>query len=215
MVDEAMNVTEKETKLRNNWIAAVALLGASMLATIAGAHDSSFWVSARTRGLGDDADMLLASNIIVRAAQAGMRNVLWPGGLDTYRRWSANRKARFLKVKRIADVNSMRIVPSVWSIGYGTMTHVDPGLIESMPIKDLPYVAKGGRLVPDKREGQFATGGGFEGCSTLADVAAAGWKTNNMYALASIDAGNFRSGGASLRVEQRDDMKKNAAPIMT
>ncbi len=199
--------------MRRNRIAAAALLGGIALAAAANAHDNSFWVSARTRGLNDDADLLLASNIIVRAAQAGMRNVLWPGGLDTYWTWSADRKARFLEVKRIADENNMRIVPSIWSTGYGTMVSVDPGLIESRPLKDLPYVAKGGRLVPDKREEQLAPGGGFEGVAAFADLAAAGWKTNNMYAPAVIDTCVFRSGKSSLRVEQRDDMTKNAALI--
>ena len=179
----------------------------------AGAHDGGFWVSARTRGLNDDADLLFASNIIVRAAQSGIRNVLWPKDLDTYWLWPAERKARFLEVKRIADANGMRIVPSVWSTGYATMVGIDPGLIESMPLKDLPYVAKGGRLVPDTCGGQLAPGGGFEGCATLADVKASGWETNNMYAPAAIDAGIYRSGGASLRVAQREDMKKNAARV--
>ena len=196
-----------------NGIATAALLGGIALATVAGAHDDSFWVSARTRGLDDDADMLLASNIIVRAAQAGMRNVLWPGDIDRYWLWSDSRKARFLEVKRIADANNMRIVPSIWSTGYGTMVSVDPGLIESRPLKDLPYVAKGGRLVPDKSEEQLAPGGGFEGFATFADVAAAGWQTNRMFAPAAIDTGVFRSGGASLRVEQGDDIKKDAARV--
>lgn len=196
-------------KSPNVWTAVVAACTMSVAAA-ALAHDDSFWISARTRGLGDDADVLFASNIITRAAKAGMRYVLWPKGLDTYWRWSEDRKARFREVKRIVDENGMVIVPSVWSTGYATMTNVDPGLIESKPVNGLPYVARGGNLVPDVRAGQLAPVGGFDECATLADLAAAGWATNDMRAPASFDTGVARSGKASLRVDQREGMRNEA-----
>ena len=169
------------------------------ISAVACAYDN-LWVSIRNKGLHDDSDLLFVSNVIVRSAKAGMKDVVWPGDIETYWLWSADRKARFLEAKRIADENGISIVPAVWSVGYGTMISLDPGLIESTPLTGVPYVARGGKLVSNKDETQLVKNGGFDGEGGLQDPLR-GWNAKQMRTTATIDTGTFRSGKGSLLVD--------------
>ena len=60
----------------------------------AGAYDN-IWMHLHHGGLHSDKDLLFVSNAIVRAAKAGIKGIMWPGGLDTYWRWPAANKARY------------------------------------------------------------------------------------------------------------------------
>lgn len=170
------------------------------LAAVASAAQGNMWVHLSTRGLVDDKDMHFASNVIVRAAKAGMKEVVWPGAIETYWTWSAERKARMAEIRRIADANGIGIVPLIWSVGYGTMCGVEPGLIESVHMPALPYVAKGGRLVPDASDANLLRNGGFEDAGAGKGTPAA-WGVDEPGVVAHRDAKIFRTGGASIRME--------------
>jgi hypothetical protein len=177
------------------WLCAV-LCG---LAAHAAAGDNR-WVFIHARGLLDDKELLFASNVVVRAAAAGLEGLVWPGGLDTCWTWPEDRRARFAELLRIVRTNGMDIVPLVWSTGYGTMTGVDLGLIESTPLRNVPYVARGGRLVPDCGGAELVENGGFEEPGRATGTFR-GWFTDHPGLEAFTDTETFRSGGASLRME--------------
>lgn len=166
--------------------------------------DGNRWVHLANRGLGDDKELAFVSNVIVHAAKAGMKEVVWSGGLDTYWRWGAPSKARFAEAKRIADANGIGIVPMIWSTGYATMCGVDAGLIESVFMPDIPYVARGGRLVPDKGNGNLLANGGFERVSKRPNAFEA-WFAEKPGLISFVDTETFRSGKASIRMEPGDE----------
>ncbi len=174
-----------------------AALGA---AAIAGGADGNLWVHLANRGLGSDEELLFTSNVIVHAARAGMKEVVWSGGLDNYWMWSNERKARFLKAKQIAAENGIGIVPMIWSTGYATMCGVDGGLIESVFMPNMPYVAKGGKLVPDKGNGQLLANGGFERLAKSPNRFEA-WSAEKPGLISFVDTETFRSGKSSIRME--------------
>ena len=174
-----------------------AAIGA--MAAVCGAEGNR-WVHLANRGLGDDKELLFTSNVIVHAAKAGMKEVVWSGGLDTYWLWNDARKARFLEAKRIAEANGIGIVPMIWSTGYATMTGVDASLIESVFMPNMPYVAKGGRLVPDKGSGNILENGGFERLAKSPDRFEA-WSAEKPGLISFVDTETFRSGKASIRME--------------
>ncbi len=170
-----------------------------VVVSAAGAYDN-IWMHLHHGGLHSDKDLLFVSNAMVRAAKAGIREIMWPGKLDTYWCWPAAEKARFMEAKRIADANGIGILPMIWSTGYGTMVGVDAGLIESVFMPNMPYIAKGGRLVPDHGTGQLAKNGGFEQFGKRPDTFAE-WGAERPGVISFADTNIFHSGKASIRLE--------------
>ena len=172
----------------------------------ASAYDN-LWVHLANRGLSDDGELVFVSNAIVRASKAGMKEVVWSGGLDTYWMWSGARKSRFEEAKRIAAENGIGIVPMIWSTGYATMCGVDAGLIESVQAKNMPYVAKGGKLVPERTTGNLVKNGGFETLGKAANVFAE-WGAERPGVISFVDTATFHSGKSSIRMEPGPDKDK-------
>ena len=58
---------------------------------------------------------------------------------------------------------SIEIIPAVFPIGYsdGLLAH-DPNLAEGLPVKDAPFVVKGGEAVLVPRAGRQLVNGGLE-----------------------------------------------------
>ena len=69
-------------------------------------------------------------------------------GIDAWWRVSPARQKRFLAFKEECDRNGLDFVPFIWSLGYGgAATLDDPNLASVWPVREVPYVAKGGRAV--------------------------------------------------------------------
>ncbi len=180
-------------------VACLAMAGAAR------AYDN-LWVHLSTNGLTDDKEVLRASNVIVRAANAGLKEVVWPG-LDTYWKWPEPRKTRMREIIRIADANGIGIVPMIWSTGYGTMCGVDSRLIESVLMPDVPYVAKGGSLVPDISGDAIIENGGFEEAGNKPNTFRK-WFVDHPGDEAFLDTQVFHSGKTSIRMEPAPEKDK-------
>lgn len=105
-------------------------------------RDRWFYVS---NNLPDDEETNEVVKLIERAGKVNLNGMLWSTPWDSADEWSAERIARFERVKQAADAAGVEIIPILWSIGYGTMTGRDPNLAEGLLIRDLPLVARDGR----------------------------------------------------------------------
>ena len=83
--------------------------------------------------------------LIERAGKVNLNGMLWSTPWDSADEWTAERIARFERVKQAADAAGVEIIPILWSIGYGTMTGRDPNLAEGLAIRDLPLTVRDGR----------------------------------------------------------------------
>src|SRR5438874_8471365 len=97
-----------------------------------------------------DANADEAIKVIDRAAKAGYTGVVLADFklsiLDhVTQNWFKNAE----RVKKAAAAANIEIIPAVFPIGYssGLLFH-DPNLAEGVPVKDAPFVVKGGQAVP-------------------------------------------------------------------
>jgi len=68
-------------------------------------------------------------------------------GLDGISVMDAGRLERFKELKAFCDGRGFDFVPLIWSIGYCSMQYADPSFVTVWPVRDIPYVVRGGRGV--------------------------------------------------------------------
>jgi len=69
-------------------------------------------------------------------------------GLDAWWRVDPERQRRFKEFKAQCDRHGIDFAPFVWSVGYGGAASLDdPKLTSVWPVRDIPYVVRGGRAV--------------------------------------------------------------------
>ena len=101
--------------------------------------------------------------LIRDAGDSGLNGLLWACGMENCGKWSPEQKARFQKIKSAADEAEVEIIPIIWSVGYGTMLGRNPHLVESVLIRDLRVIARGGKVELDPEEEAVSSPyGGFE-----------------------------------------------------
>lgn len=66
-------------------------------------------------------------------------------GLEDVELMEPARLARFKELKRFCDAENFDFVPLVWSTGYCSMQYADPNFTACWPVRDVPYLVKGGR----------------------------------------------------------------------
>ena len=118
------------------------------------------------------ADFDAATNLVMRAKHHGYNAVAFLCGRDYCGEWleltsprkdaafvartagpdrphlmSVERRARYEAVKRLCDSEKMRFAPLLWSTGYCSMQAFDPEMVAVIPVKSVPYAAKGGKAV--------------------------------------------------------------------
>lgn len=98
-----------------------------------------------------------------RAAKAGYNGIVLAD--SKFMRWGdlPDKYAQNVRqVREAARKNKLHLIAAVFPIGYseGLLAH-DPNLAEGLPVRDAPFVVRGGKLVPGDESAQLA-GGGFE-----------------------------------------------------
>lgn len=82
-----------------------------------------------------------------RAARAGMNGML-VGNLDDIWRQGAGAKNCLRELKAYAEEKGVELVPHCWPIGgYGVLSNVYPGILESTLLKGMPFEAKDDEIV--------------------------------------------------------------------
>ena len=69
--------------MKRQCVAMVALVAAFAVGEVAASAYDNIWMHLHHGGLHSDKDLLFVSNAIVRASKAGIKGIMWPGGLDT------------------------------------------------------------------------------------------------------------------------------------
>jgi hypothetical protein len=114
-------------------------------------------------GLEKDGDVAEISKVLDTAGQNHFDGAVVSFGLDTLTQKSPDFFRRLEAISQSCDKNSLDLIPSVFSVGYGSgaLAH-DPNLAEGLPVDDAPFLVQGGeaRLAPTNQV-QF-TNGGFE-----------------------------------------------------
>jgi hypothetical protein len=140
-----------------------------------------------------------AEEILNRAAGAGYNGVV----LADYKLNILDRVPDFYfdnarRFKQRADALGIEIIPTVASIGYsdGLLAH-DPNLAEGIPVRDAPFVVRGGVARLATADENLLPGGGFE---EHRNNVAAGWGFQDAAGEASfIDSTEKHGGKSSLR----------------
>ncbi len=97
-------------------------------------------------GVGSDAQADELISLIERGSKVGLNGMLWAIGWESCENWSSETRARFERIKNAADENDVEIIPILWSVGYGTMLGKNSNLAEGLPVKDLPMIARDGKI---------------------------------------------------------------------
>ena len=123
-------------------LAAMSLLGGQY-------EDRWFYVS---RNLNSDKELADVEALVRTAGKAKLNGMLLSCGVENYGSWMPDRKARLAQLRRTCEANGVAIIPIIWSVGYGTMLWRNPNLVEGIPCKDMPYVAKEGKAYCRREE---------------------------------------------------------------
>jgi len=158
------------------------------------ARKPDIWLLMR-KSFSSDERFADVSNVIVRAAKAGYTGIVMDNHVFTTPQYlSEVDRMRLFALKRLMDANGLELIPTGWG---GCRCY--PRLIETIGIRDAPYVAQKDRIVADTSAYEFPNGGleDFD----LAKNTFAGWKVDLPGVQAFVDTNVFRSGRASLRME--------------
>jgi hypothetical protein len=128
------------------------LLSAAPVAAQQPVYEDRWFYASHNLQVEKSADELI--KLIERAARAGYNGVVLADyKLNILDRVPKHYFANAERVKKAARDNRIEIIPAVFPVGYssGLLAH-DPNLAEGLPVKDAPYVVKGGvaELVPEK-----------------------------------------------------------------
>lgn len=106
-------------------------------------------------------EVAFAESIVRRAAATGVFNgILLDGAadrtIDTCADWSADEVANFRRLRKVCDVAGLEIVPTLWSVGYGSPLSLQPDLAEGLPVRDVRFRRRGARGVFERSEAAVA-----------------------------------------------------------
>src|SRR6476469_6017844 len=115
------------------------VLGVCSTASAAPYADRFVWVFGW--GLGRDSDVDQIDKMLETAAQHGINGAVLSAGLDAMSRQSPDYFRRLDHVRQTCDRLHIELIPSVFSIGYGSpAVGEDKMLAEGLPVKDAPFL---------------------------------------------------------------------------
>jgi hypothetical protein len=137
--------------MRTNLLLFVSLASLALAGNVARADEPRYaqrWFYASHNLLVDkNANDLIS--LLERAGKAGYNGVVLADyKFSILERMPANYFRNAARVRKAAEEAGVEIVPAVFPIGYsnGLLAH-DPNLAEGVPVKDAPFVVKGGEAV--------------------------------------------------------------------
>jgi len=184
---------------------AMGIVPASGLAGADAPQRQNFWVRYDLR-LWDAAGMADASNTVDRAAASGVTGLAITG-LDTLWCAAEKYKSNVRAFRDHARSKGLELIPHGWSVGYATMANVDSSLVESTPVKDVRFVAKGGHAVPFLAADAGLVNGSLDDFDAKANTFR-GWWADHPGTQAFVDTQVKHSGAASVRMEPSPEKDK-------
>jgi hypothetical protein len=110
-----------------------------------------------------DADVEQIREIARTASAHDLNGMVLTGGLSMLDRQDAAYFRRLDQVRQIASDNSLEIIPTLFSAGYGgAVLGRNPNLAEGLPVKDALFVVSGGQAKLQPEPAVSFTNGGFE-----------------------------------------------------
>lgn len=105
-----------------------------------------------------------AVQLVHRAAKAGYNGIVYTDTkLESLPEYPDFYRKNVQKLVDAAREEHIKIIPAILSVGYADgMLHRNPSLIESMPCKDVPFVAHNGKLELDRNPAAQLKNGDFE-----------------------------------------------------
>jgi len=107
-----------------------------------------------------DENVSQVESLLRRAAKAGYNGVLLADyKLNVLDRMDEHYFRNVEHIKRVAEEVGIEIIPAVFPVGYssGILAH-DPNLAEGLPVRDAPFIVRGGRVVLDAAPVNVANG---------------------------------------------------------
>ncbi len=136
-----------------------------------------------------------------RAKKAGYNGiVLADYGLSVLDHLSSHYFQNLAAVKKTADELGLGLYPTVCQMGYSNgLLSYDPNLAEGLPVRDAPFVVRGGQADIDTAQSATLNNGGFEDAQ---GDKMTGWTFQDNIGTASFaDKTVTHGGGQSLRIE--------------
>ncbi|MCG3181156.1 MAG: hypothetical protein BIFFINMI_03531 [Phycisphaerae bacterium] len=174
----------------------LALLALSAARTAdAGVEIRHRWIYISTN-LQVDAQAARVVDLMQQAARAGYNGIMLADyKLNKLGEVPPNYFANLRKVEAEAKRLKLDLVPCIFPIGYsnGLLGH-DPNLASGLPVRDAPFVVRGGQLVPD--DPLSLAGGEFESVSRRGVFTGWDWQDPD----AGLDRNVKHGGAASARI---------------
>jgi hypothetical protein len=122
-------------------------------------------------GLDKDEEVTEISKLLQTAGQHHLNGAVVSFGLDTLSKKSPDFFHRLSAIDQCCESNRLELIPSIFSVGYGSALAYDPNLAEGLPVIDAPFLVQGNEArsaptnaVPFKNGGfEEFTGNNFKG----------------------------------------------------
>ena len=131
------------------------------------------------------------------AHEAGYNGVLLECNVGNAFLWDDCKVRKYRKILSSCASKGMKVIPSVWSVGYGSMLPYSPDLVETAPIRDLPYVVKN-RHIKFAEEELSIDNAGLE--DSAADGIFRGWETDAPGKVCFVDREVLHGGRQCIRL---------------
>ena len=169
------------------------------------------WVFVQSKSLSKPADVGEIIEIAQTCAEHGLNGIVLGAGFDRLDRQGKKYFVGLERLKKACSELGVKIIPLVFSSGYGSTLSHDPNLAAGLPVRDQLFVAQA-------REAQFVSdapvkliNGGFEDTE---DGALSEFSyEEKLGAVIHVDHTDFREGSQSLRFENFNNLKPSRAVI--
>lgn len=194
-------------KVISNAVAALSFATVALAATGSSSgvlKDRWFYCERRPNSA---SDVAFVTNLIAVAAGSGLNGMVYQCDLELWARWPEAKRAGLRKVKSFCDEKGIELIPLIWSVGYGSMLGVEPGLVETIALTDMNFVRQGDELtfVPESVSFENA---GFERADTKSN-GFAGWTVDMPGVECFVDESVSHEGRRSVRIEPTESGNPN------
>jgi hypothetical protein len=160
-----------------------------------------------------DEEVATIERIVQTGSEHGFNGMVLSAGLDRLEQQSPAFLQRLAKVKEFCQARGVEIIPNIFSAGYGSsVLAYNRNLAAGIPVKDAPFLVKGGAasLSPDRPV--HVVNGGFE---QYQGNQFQGYRFHDRPGEVSfVDSTVFHSGKASLRFENFGRFEYGHARVM-